>query len=80
MRVRGPETRDAWMTRWDRQRPDWEAFTDTEWDAITRHVHANDHPETDATWLRLGTDAGFGRARCLYASPTELFRLYRFDA
>lgn len=76
----GPETRDAWMTRWDRQRPDWIAFSDREWDAITSHVHANDHPETDAAWLQLGTDAGFGRARCLYASPTELFRLYSFDA
>lgn len=76
----GPETREAWMSRWDRQRPDWPAFTDREWDAITGHVHANDHPETDATWLRLGADAGFGRARCLYAAPTELFRLYRFDA
>ena len=44
------------------------------------HSHANDHPETHATWLTLGYEAGFGRARCLYESPTQLFRLYCFEA
>lgn len=76
----GPETRDAWMKRWDRQRPDWRAFSDSEWASIRDHVHANDHPEAHATWLALGKEAGFGRARCLYECPTRLFRLYCFDS
>lgn len=76
----GPETRAAWMRRWDRQRADWSAFSDREWRAITDHVHANDHPETPVAWLELGYAAGFGRGRCLYESPTRLFRLYCFDS
>ena len=78
----GPDgdTHDAWMERWDRQRSAWHAFTAPEWDAMTAHVHANDFPETHVTWLRLAYEAGFGRARCLYESPTQLFRLYCFDS
>lgn len=78
----GPDgdTREAWMMRWDRQRPAWTAFATREWDAITEHVHAHDHPETHVSWLTLGYEAGFGRARCLYESPTQLFRLYCFDS
>jgi ubiquinone/menaquinone biosynthesis C-methylase UbiE len=75
----GPETRAAWMKRWDRQRGDWRTFSDSEWASIRDHVHANDHPEAHVTWLELGYEAGFGRARCLYESPTQLFRLYCFD-
>jgi hypothetical protein len=76
----GPETRAAWMKRWDRQRPGWTAFTARERSSISDRVHANDYPETHVTWLQLGYEAGFGRARCLYESPTQLFRLYCFDA
>ena len=75
-----PETRAAWMTRWDLQRADWHAFSESEWHAISNHVHANDYPEAHATWLELGHDAGFGRARCLYECPTQLFRLYCFNS
>jgi SAM-dependent methyltransferase len=75
----GPESRAAWLKRWDRQRPGWTAFTAREWTSITGHVHANDFPESHVTWLTLGYEAGFGRARCLYESPTQLFRLYCFD-
>jgi SAM-dependent methyltransferase len=72
------ESREAWLERWDAQRPDWTAFSDAEWESINHHVHACDHPETDAAWLALGRAAGFAAARCLYASPNELFRLYDF--
>ncbi len=75
----GAETREAWLRRWDLQRPDWNAYSDAQWDSITMHVRANDFPETHATWLRLGEKAGFPGARCLYISPTDLFRLYCFD-
>ena len=78
----GPDgdTRDAWMKRWDRQRPAWRGFTAREWDTMTAHTRANDFPETNLTWLKLGYEAGFGRVRCLYISPTDLFRLYCFEA
>jgi ubiquinone/menaquinone biosynthesis C-methylase UbiE len=74
----GEETREAWMTRWDLQRPDWHSFSDAEWNTITDHVHDNDFPETDATWHTLGTSAGFTDVRRLYVCPTDLFRLYCF--
>ena len=72
------EGREAWLERWDAQRPDWADFSDSEWESINRHVHACDYPETDAAWLDLGRAAGFAEGRCLYASPNELFRLYAF--
>jgi SAM-dependent methyltransferase len=77
----GPDgdTRTAWLKRWDRQRPAWRALTPEEWRAMRDHSHANDFPETHITWLRLGFEAGFGRARCLYEAPAQLFRLYCFD-
>lgn len=77
----GPDgdTRRAWLRRWDLQRGGWGALTLEEWRALRSHSHANDYPETHITWLRLGYEAGFGRARCLYESPTQLFRLYCFD-
>ena len=76
----GPESRAAWLRRWDADRPRWRAFGDDEWESMSRHVHARDYPEPHETWLALGSDAGFRRARCLYASPNELFRLYCFEA
>ena len=72
------ETRDEWMARWDLQQPDWHSFSDAEWNTITGHVHANDFPETDATWHTLGQSAGFSDVRRLYICPTDLFRLYCF--
>lgn len=77
---RNGETRAAWMARWDAQRPDWTAFSDDEWAAIETHVHTFDFPETDATWRTLGREAGFGKIRSLYTTPSELFRFYAFTA
>jgi hypothetical protein len=74
------DTREAWMKRWDEQQPGWTAFTQAEWEAIAKHTHNSDYPETHLTWLKLGYEAGFGRARCLYESPQQLFRLYCFDS
>lgn len=78
----GPDgdTREAWIRRWEHQRPTWPALTEPEWQAITGHTRANDFPETHVGWLTLAYEAGFGRARCLYESPTRLFRLYCFEA
>jgi SAM-dependent methyltransferase len=73
------ESREAWMTRWDKQKPAWRAYTEQEWKAVTSHVHAADYPETDSTWHRLGHEAGFAKVRELFRSPTDLFRLYAFS-
>lgn len=72
------ESRAEWLERWDAERPRFAGFSDAEWQSISRHVHARDFPETDSAWRHLGLAAGFGVARCLYASPNELFRLYAF--
>jgi SAM-dependent methyltransferase len=74
------EARDAWLRRWDRQKQSWTVFTPEEWDSITAHVHANDFPETTSQWHSLGHEAGFGRVRELFVAPTDLFRMYCFQA
>ena len=74
------EDRDGWLLRWDGQKPSWTALTSEEWNAITAHVHANDFPETTSRWHALGYEAGFGSVRELFVSPTNLFRIYCFEA
>lgn len=74
------EDRDAWLRRWDLQKSSWTAFTGEEWQAVTAHVHAADFPETASQWNSLGYEAGFGRVRELFVSPTDLFRMYCFEA
>jgi ubiquinone/menaquinone biosynthesis C-methylase UbiE len=74
------EDRDAWLFRWDLQKPSWTALTPEEWDAITTHVHSADFPETVSQWNLLGHEAGFGKVRELFVSPTDLFRVYCFEA
>ncbi|WP_413992182.1 class I SAM-dependent methyltransferase [Labrys okinawensis] len=74
------ETRDDWLARWDCQRPNWHAFTPAEWAALRTHVHEYDFPETVSSWHELGRAAGFVAIRQLFASPTDLFRLFVFQA
>jgi SAM-dependent methyltransferase len=74
------EDRDAWLRRWDDQKPRWTALTAEEWDAGVAHVHANDFPETNSQWHALGGEAGFGQVRELFVAPTNLFRVYCFRA
>ncbi len=78
--TRDGEDRDAWMSRWDLQKPIWTAYTEAEWNAMAAHVHAADFPESDATWRRLGEQAGFSQTRAMFTSPPDLFRLYCFNA
>lgn len=78
--MRDGETRDQWLERWDRQRALWTAYSDEEWEIMRTHVHTFDCPETDSGWRSLGAEAGYGRVRELYATPTDLFRLYCFTA
>lgn len=74
------EARDAWLARWDLQRPQWHAYTEDEWTRMAAHVHAADFPETVSTWHALGTAAGFSKVEEIYATPTDLFRLWSFSA
>ena len=74
------EDRGDWLRRWDLQKPFWTAYSEDEWNAMATHVHAADFPETDATWRKIGHDAGFAAVREVYAAPTDLFRLYCFAA
>ena len=74
------EDRDAWLRRWDRQKPSWTALTPEEWDTLTAHVRAADFPETISRWHSLGHEAGFGQIREVFVAPTDLFRMYCFKA
>jgi SAM-dependent methyltransferase len=74
------EDRDDWLRCWDRQKQFWSALTPEEWDSITAHVHTYDFPETTSQWHSLGREAGFGRVRELFVAPTDLFRMYCFQA
>jgi SAM-dependent methyltransferase len=73
------EDRAGWMRRWDLQRPLWTAYSDSDWEAVSAHVHAADFPETDSTWRQLGRDAGFGAVSEVERVPFDLFRVYRFS-
>jgi len=73
------EDRDAWLRRWDRQKPSWTALTPEDWDTMAAHVRAADFPETNSRWHSLGHEAGFGEVRELFVAPTDLFRMYCFN-
>jgi len=51
-----------------------------EYEAMRAHVRDNDFPETTSQWHLLGREAGFGRVRELFVAPTDLFRMYCFQA
>ena len=74
------ESREAWLARWDAQRPLWTAYDDAAWEAITGHVHDEDFPESESGWRELGLRAGFGRMEELFVAPTDLLRMYCFRA
>jgi ubiquinone/menaquinone biosynthesis C-methylase UbiE len=76
---RDDEDRDAWLRRWDLQKPVWTAYTEAEWTAMAAHVHAADFPEAATRWHVLGKEAGFREVRELYATPSDLFRMYCFS-
>ena len=72
---------DAYLLRWERQnRPLWTALTPEEYEAMKAHVHAFDFPETTSRWHSLAHEAGFSRVRELFVAPTDLFRMYCFQA
>jgi SAM-dependent methyltransferase len=75
------EDRDGWLLRWECQnRPLWTALTPEEYETMAAHVRFNDFPEATSRWHSLGREAGFGRVRELFVAPTDLFRMYCFQA
>ena len=59
--------------------PRWTMLTPEEWAQIDHHVTTCDLPETQATWLDLGRQAGFSKARELFQDPTGFYRVFRYD-
>ena len=73
------ETREAYLERFRRvNRPAWTFLSDDEWAQIDHHVTTCDYPETSATWLALGREAGFAQAREIFRDPTGFYRIYRY--
>ena len=71
------EDRASYLDRFTAvNRPLWTMLTGPEWDQIEHHVRSSDLPETSATGLSLGRDAGFTNAREIYVDPTNFYRLY----
>jgi Methyltransferase domain len=74
------EDRAGYLARFRRlYRPAWTFFSEAEWDQLYDHVSRCDWPESAETWLALGRDAGFRRARALFRDPAGLHVIYRYD-
>jgi ubiquinone/menaquinone biosynthesis C-methylase UbiE len=74
------ETREAYLERFRRvNEPRWRMLTPEEWAQIDHHVTTCDLPETQATWLDLGCEAGFSKARVMFQDPTGFYRVFRYD-
>jgi hypothetical protein len=64
------EDRDGYLARFRRvNRPAWPFLTKEEWEQIDHHVTTCDFPESAATWLDMGRNAGFSAARKSSAIP-----------
>jgi SAM-dependent methyltransferase len=76
---RDGEDRAAYLDRFeDIGRREWTALSETEFTEALKHVRTCDLPETVSDWERLGREAGFASSRQLYASPSDLFRLFLY--
>jgi Methyltransferase domain len=74
------EDRDAYLARFRRvNRPAWNFLSEEEWMQIDYHCTNCDFPETAATWLDLGRQAGFSRAGSPFLDPTGFYGIYRYD-
>jgi 2-polyprenyl-3-methyl-5-hydroxy-6-metoxy-1,4-benzoquinol methylase len=75
------EDRAAFLDRFQRvNKPLWNVLTSAEWDQIWNHVATCDFPETPDVWLELGREAGFTQARQVFVDPTDMYRLFRYEA
>ncbi len=60
-------------------RPAWPFLANDEWEQIDHHVTTCDFPESAATWLDLGREAGFAKASVVFNDPTGFYSVYRYD-
>jgi hypothetical protein len=74
------EDREGYLGPFRRvNRPAWTVLAPEEWEQIDHHVTTSDSPESAATWLGLGREAGFSSAREIFRDPTGFYRVYRYD-
>ena len=74
------EDRDGYLARFRRvNRPAWDFMSDEEWAQIDHHCTTCDFPESAATWLDLGRQAGFSKAQSLFLDPTGFYSIYRYE-
>lgn len=77
---RDGEDRKSWIDRFlATHKLRWSMLSPAEWDHIAHHIATCDFPETASGWLELGREAGFSRARELFADPTDTLRVFRYD-
>lgn len=77
---RDGEDRPQYLDRFEQiGRRDWTQLTGDEFAEALKHVRTCDLPETVSDWHDLGRRAGFSTSRELYASPTDLFRLFVYE-
>ena len=78
---RDSESRECYLERFaaTTQRL-WTALSPQEWSTIVDHVNRCDFPETASGWLELGREAGFAQVGQEFVAPTDLYRLFRFQA
>ncbi len=75
------EDRQGYLNRTKRIVPArWSALSPAELAQVLEHIDTCDLPESSEVWLSLGRDAGFSHARQIYANPTDLYRMYRYEA
>jgi hypothetical protein len=78
---RDGENRECYLERFAATtRRLWTALSLQEWSTIVDHVNRCDFPETASGWLELGREAGFAQVGQEFVAPTDLYRLFRFQA
>jgi SAM-dependent methyltransferase len=58
----------------------WTMLTDAERDAIWTHIETYDLPESASGWTALGKAAGFAGAERVFADPSGLLGVFRYEA
>lgn len=73
------EDRESYLRRFRQvNRTAWSFLTDDEWEQVYHHVSTCDLPESAATWLELGREAGFDNAKQMFLDLTGFYGVYRY--
>lgn len=74
------ESLESYLDRYERlNKETWTFLAPEEWNELFHHISTCDLPESPATWLALGREAGFSEAHQLYVDKAGLYALYRYD-